>query len=162
MTFDIRRFEERQTQDLINLSIRAWTPVFVELMTTTSDQFVLNAFYPSGWKARQVADIQALLEDESCTVWTAQTDDHLVGFIGLRSHPEDAMGEIHIIAVDPDQQRNGVATALMSFASDEFRRGGLKMVMVETGGDPGHEPSRAAYESFGFHPWPVARYFKEL
>ena len=32
----------------------------------------------------------------------------------------------------------------------------------ETGGDPGHKPSRSAYESMGFTRWPVARYFREL
>jgi RimJ/RimL family protein N-acetyltransferase len=46
-----------------------------------------------------------------------------------------------------------------------FRRArdaGMDMVMVETGGDPGHAPARAVYEKAGFERWPVARYFKEL
>ncbi len=161
MKLDIRPFEERNTEELLDLSLRAWAPVF-GTMAKTADQFVLSSFYPDGWEVRQIADIKALLGDSACDVWTAHANDSFVGFIGLRTHSEDMMGEIHIVAVDPDHQRRGVATALMSFASDEFRRAGLKMVMVETGGDPGHAKSRAAYESFGFRPWPVARYFKEL
>ena len=39
---------------------------------------------------------------------------------------------------------------------------GMRMVMVETGGDSGHAPARALYESEGFVRWPVARYFKDL
>jgi hypothetical protein len=33
---------------------------------------------------------------------------------------------------------------------------------VGTGGDPGHAPARAAYESFGFTLLPSARYLKLL
>jgi hypothetical protein len=36
----------------------------------------------------------------------------------------------------------------------------MTTVMVETGGDPGHAPARRTYESAGFRPFPVARYFK--
>jgi hypothetical protein len=36
------------------------------------------------------------------------------------------------------------------------------MVMVETGGDPGHAAAQAGYEAAGFERWPVARYFKNL
>ena len=50
----------------------------------------------------------------------------------------------------------------MTFAEDHIRQAGMKMIMVETIGDRGHEPARKAYEAFGFEPWPVARYFKEL
>lgn len=34
--------------------------------------------------------------------------------------------------------------------------------MVDTGGDPGHAPGRAVYESAGFEQRPVACYFKEV
>ena len=38
----------------------------------------------------------------------------------------------------------------------------MRMVMVETGDDPGHEPARRLYESAGYQRWPVARYFADL
>jgi RimJ/RimL family protein N-acetyltransferase len=41
-------------------------------------------------------------------------------------------------------------------------RSGMRIAMVETGDDPGHAPSRAAYEAAGFERWPVARYFRKL
>jgi ribosomal protein S18 acetylase RimI-like enzyme len=82
--------------------------------------------------------------------------------VGIRMHPEDRMGEIYILAVDPDHQRRGIAVALMDHAMAQMRQAGLKMVMVETGDDPGHSASRATYESAGFERWPVARYFRKL
>ena len=43
------------------------------------------------------------------------------------------MGEIYIIAVDPDQQRWGIASALMDHAMLQMRRAGMAIAMVETG-----------------------------
>jgi hypothetical protein len=50
----------------------------------------------------------------------------------------------------------------MTEACRRLKAGGADIVMVETGGDPGHAPSRSVYEAFGFERWPVARYFKDL
>ena len=91
-----------------------------------------------------------------------QAGDDLLGFVGLRLHPEDSMGEIYLLAVDPVHQRCGVASALMGFAMGRFRNAGMKIAMVETGGDPGHAAARQAYERFGFGRWPVARYFTQV
>ena len=72
------------------------------------------------------------------------------------------MGEIYILAVEPDQQRRGVASRLIEHAISQMRRASVAIVMVETGDDPGHTPSRATYERAGFQRWPVARYFREI
>jgi ribosomal protein S18 acetylase RimI-like enzyme len=77
-------------------------------------------------------------------------------------HTEDRMGEIYMLAVDPDFRRRGLATALMDHSLASFERSGMTTAMVETGGDPGHTPSRRSYESAGFRLFPVARYFEKL
>jgi len=141
--------------------MRAWEPVFLRLKPSVQD-FVYRAFYPNGWRERQSADIQLLLESEGANIHVAYDGAALVGFVGVRLHPEDRMGEIHILAVDPEFQRQGVGKALMGLAMDRMRDAGMDIVMVETGDDPGHAESRAAYESAGFKRWPVARYFREL
>ena len=38
----------------------------------------------------------------------------------------------------------------------------MDIAAVETGGDPGHAPARAAYEALGFTLLPSARYLKLL
>jgi len=72
------------------------------------------------------------------------------------------MGWIEIIGVDPDYQRRGIASRLTEVALDHLRSRGMDVVVVETGGDPGHGPARAAYEASGFTLLPIARYFKLL
>lgn len=146
---------------LLALSIRAWAPVFAH-MEGAVPPFVYNAFYPDGWCARQSADILTFLRCEGDNVWVAVESDLILGWVGVRLHPEDTMGEVYIIAVDPEQQRRGVATRLIDHALDVMQEAGLTIAMVETGGDPGHAPSRSTYERSGFQPWPVARYFRKI
>lgn len=161
MTFRIIAFTPAHTSQILALSMRAWAPVFGTFRPAVQDYVYAN-FYPEGWEVRQATDIGAFLEDEGDRVWLAMRDDALLGWVGIRIHAEDSMGEIYVLAVDPDHQRQGVAAALMDFAMERMRAEGMKMVMVETGDDPGHAPSRATYESAGFTRWPVARYFREL
>lgn len=157
----IRPFETADARQIVELSMRAWEPVFGELKTAVQD-YVYEAFYPNGWRARQEDDITSILERESANVFVATEGIDIVGFVGLRIHRDDMMGEIHILAVDPAYQRRGVATALIDFAMGKMREAGMAIVMVETGDDPGHSTSRATYENAGFERWPVARYFRKL
>ena len=92
----------------------------------------------------------------------AVVDGRPVGWVCTRLHPEDRMGEVYIVVVDPDYQRRGIGRALMNHSMERARAAGMAMVMVETGGDLGHAPARATYEGLGFQRWPVARYFKDL
>lgn len=124
--------------------------------------FVYHAFYPVGWQARQRADLGEILDGHPDCVFVASIDGVPVGWVCVRMHPTDSMGEIYVLAVDPEHQREGIGTALMEHACDVIREAGMTMVMVETGDDPGHSPARASYLANGFERWPVARYFKDL
>lgn len=148
-------------QRVIDLAIAAWTPVFAKTRRDVP-RFVYDTFYPDGWEARQKADVATLLDSEPQNIWLARHGEKTFGFIGIRIHAEDRMGEIYILAVAPAHQGAGIGTRLMHFAEDRMRTSGMRMIMVETIGDSGHEPARRAYEAFGFEPWPVARYFKEI
>src|SRR5699024_8703271 len=86
----------------------------------------------------------------------------VIGWDCTRIHPEDSMGEVYVIVVDPEHQGHGVGRALMDRAHARVRRAGMRMVMVETGGDPGHGAARRLYEAAGYQRSPVARYFKDL
>lgn len=158
---DIASYRQEQRSAVIELSIRAWEPVFAKLRTAVP-AYVYDSFWPNGWEVRQRADIAGLLDSAPDTVHVAAEGDEVLGWVGVQLHPEDHMGEVHILAVDPAHQRRGIARALLDHAFATIRRAGMRMVMVETGGDPGHAASRATYESMGFERWPVARYFKDL
>ena len=161
MSIQIVAFVPDREAELLALSLRAWTPVF-EKLEPAVQPCVYRAFYPEGWHVRQIADIQEFLRTEGQNVWVAVEAGSVLGWVGIRMHPADRMGEIYILAVEPDQQRRGVARRLIEHAISQMRRAGMAIVMVETGDDPGHAPSRATYERAGFQRWPVARYFREV
>lgn len=161
MAYTIEAYRSEQEDAVLGVTMRSWAPVFPKMREATPG-YVYDAFYPEGWEARQTDDVTNLLRDEAVKTWVAVEDGAVIGFVGVRIHPEDSMGEIHIVAVDPAHQRRGISHALMQQGFDYMREQGMVMAMVETGGDPGHAPSRATYEAMGFDPWPVARYFKKL
>jgi GNAT superfamily N-acetyltransferase len=154
-------FEPAFLDQVVELAIRAWAPVF-PVMESDIQPYVYQSFYPRGWETRQRADVAAICRDGATSVWLAMIEGKVAGFLGLRMHAEDAMGEVHIIAVDPAFQRRGVGRALLDFAFAQMQTAGMNMAMVETGGDRGHAPSRATYENAGFERYPVARYFRKL
>ena len=157
----IEPYSEHQREAILDLSIRAWAPVFA-LTQAAVPRFVYEAFYPDGWEARQVADLAALLDHEPEHADVALDGTTVTGWVCTRLHPDDRMGEVYVLAVDPDRQRRGIGAALMRHSLARVRAAGMTMVMVETGDDPGHAPARASYETAGFERWPVARYFKHL
>ncbi|WP_026819538.1 GNAT family N-acetyltransferase [Arthrobacter castelli] len=157
----IENYSSTQRAEVLDLSIRTWRPVFAALRPAVP-AFVYEAFYPQGWEQRQRRDLADRLDGEPENVHVALEDRTVVGWICIRLHPEDQMGEIHVLAVDPAHQRQGAGTMLMNHAFEQVSAAGMTMMMVETGADPGHLASRASYEAAGFERWPVARYFKNL
>lgn len=154
-------YTPEQRSAVLDLTIAAWSPVFSKTRHEVPG-FVYDAFYPNGWQARQIEDVGALLDQGEVSVWLLLDGQHLLGFLGFQLHPEDQMGAIHIIAIAPDRQGQGLGKRLMQFAEAHIRDAGMSMVMVETVGDSGHAPARAAYEASGYQSWPVTRYFKKL
>ncbi|WP_313931441.1 GNAT family N-acetyltransferase [Nostoc sp. FACHB-133] len=56
--------------------------------------------------------------ESACTtadmkVWIAIDSDSTVSFVAVKLHSESSMGEIYMIAVDPDYQRQGIGAALV-------------------------------------------------
>jgi ribosomal protein S18 acetylase RimI-like enzyme len=92
----------------------------------------------------------------------AEDEGVVAGFVAVGLDRAARMGEIVMVAVDPDRQRRGTGRALTAFAVDRMREQGMTVGMVETGGDPGHAPARRTYERAGFRPLPIARYFIAL
>ena len=101
--------------------------------------------------------------NEDRDVFVAVTAERPVGFVAVALNTfHERMGVIDIIGVDPDHQRRGISSQLTEFATEHMRSRGMDIAVVETGGDPGHEPARAAYQAAGFTLLPIARYFRLL
>ena len=156
----IEPYDESRREAIVSLSLRAWKPVF-ESIEKAMDPEVYREHFPD-WREVQRKAVEAACDDEEVHVWVASEGDETMGFVALRLHAEDRMGEVYMIAVDPDYQRRGIAAALTEHSLDWFRQVGMTNAMVETGGDPGHAPARRTYEAAGFRLFPVARYFKKL
>lgn len=157
----IEPYRDSRLEVVVELSLRAWEPVFESLREAMLPA-VYRAFFGDDWRVAQAAAVESVCADENVHVWLASEEARTVGFVAAKLHPEDRMGEIHMIAVDPEFQRGGVARALTERALEWFRRSGMAIAMVETGGDAGHAPARRTYEALGFQILPVARYFKAL
>ena len=157
----IEPYDASMLDAIVRLSLRAWEPVFASLEQAMGPA-VYRAFYRDDWRAAQTRAVEAVCSNAELHVWVASEPPRTAGFVALKLHPEDRMGEMYMIAVDPDFQRRGIATRLIRHSLDWFKRAGMSIAMVETGGDPGHAPARSTYESAGFRLLPVARYFKGL
>lgn len=156
----IEAYHPEQLDAVVRLSLRAWAPVF-ESLRKVMDLDVYREFFPD-WRVSQQKAVEEACAAADIKVWVAIDAGSTAGFVALKFHAESRMGEIYMIAVDPDHQRRGIAGALTGFALDRMRDAGMSIAMVETGGDPGHAPARRTYEKMGFGLLPIARYFKKL
>jgi len=157
----IRPLEDRDAEAAVDLSLRAWVPVF-ESLEQVWGSAIFRRLHPD-WREDQRRVVEEVCAGKHGRVWVADVDGTAVGFVAVKVFdPKRDMGEISILAVDPDYRGGGIGTALTEFALDRLKDAGMKVAMVETGGDPGHAPARRTYEKAGFVLSPVARYFKNL
>jgi GNAT superfamily N-acetyltransferase len=157
----IEPYSPHQLDAVVRLSLRAWTPVF-ESIQKAMDADVYRTFYPEDWSVSQQKAVEDVCAAEDTNVWVAIDAGSTVGFVAVKLDSESRMGEIYMVAVDPDFQGHGIGSALIEFALAWMKDAGMSIAMVETGGDPGHAPARRTYEKLGFGLWSVARYFKTL
>jgi ribosomal protein S18 acetylase RimI-like enzyme len=123
---------------------------------------IFGRLYGDDWRRKQQADVEKTLRDEKSEVWVAEVDGEVAGFLSAVVDADTHMGEIYMVAVDPDFQNQGLGTQLTGVATDWLRDAGMAVVLVSTGGDIGHGPARRTYEKAGFTPMPVINYFKAL
>ena len=146
---------------VVDLSLRAWAPVFESLEQALGSE-IFGRMHPD-WREDQRRAVEDVCAAKKGRVWIAEVDGTVVGFVAIElHHPERSMGEISMLAVDPDHQGGGIGTALTEFALDRLKDAGMTVAMVETGGDPGHAAARRTYEKAGYVLLPIARYFKNL
>lgn len=156
----IEPYEPEQLDAVVRLSLWAWAPVF-DSIQKVMDSDVYREFYPD-WRVSQQKAVEEACTSAEMKVWVAVESGSTAGFVALKLKAGLGLGEVYMIAVDPDYQCRGIGTALMEFALDKMKIAGISIAMVETGGDPGHAPARRTYERLGFGLLPITRYFKKL
>jgi mycothiol synthase len=77
----------------------------------------------------------------------AWDDDDLVGFCWTKRH-DPLLGEIYVIATDPQRRRRGLGRFLLRSALEHLSQDGCERVMLYV--RAGEEPAEALYRSEGF------------
>ena len=153
-TTSVRVADACDKEPIVALSVRAWRPVF-ESFERIWGQPLFERFYPD-WSTQQAAPVGEALDANP--TWVVSVHATVAGFANVIFNNETRIGEIYMIAVDPDYQRRGLATLLTQHAISEMRSRGMTLAIVSTGGDPGLAPARATYERNGFIAFPQVLY----
>jgi len=160
METELRAFDPDDLDAVIGLSLRAWEPNFNSFPDLVGAELAA-ALHPD-WRTEQAQVVRDGCEVSGHQVEVAVVDDQVVGFAVVITDAATAIGELHLLAVDPAHQGNRVAASLNDWALDAMRKAGMRMARVGTGGDASHAPARRTYERAGYVPIPVVHYFQIL
>jgi GNAT superfamily N-acetyltransferase len=158
----IRSYRATDEEPVAVLSLRAWAPVFASLEEVLGAE-IFRRLHPD-WRVDQEKDVRAVLADPSMHIWVAevQAEAAPTGFVAAKVNRHSLIGEVYMLAVDPEMQGQGVGTVLTETATGWLRRSGMQVAMIDTGGDLGHAPARRVYEKSNYTLLPISRYFKAL
>ena len=88
----IEPYDAGHLEAIVELSLRAWAPVFVELEKML-DAAVYQAFYPEGWQASQSKDVRAVCTSAEARVWVANNGRTVGGFVAVKHQGGETLGE---------------------------------------------------------------------
>lgn len=161
MHIHIRLLDDNDIEDVVQLSLLAWAPVFRSFEHILGPN-IYTLLYPN-WEISQREAVEAVCNDrEHMTVWVANVDGVMAGFLAYTLNTTDNIGEVYMLAVHPTYQNRGIGTILNTFALRKLKESGMKLAVVGTGGDPGHAPARTSYEKAGYTALPLVQYYKAL
>ncbi|MEJ7839852.1 MAG: GNAT family N-acetyltransferase [Thermomicrobiales bacterium] len=156
----LRQIVPSDLDAIIRLSLLAWEPVFDSFRRVLGEDIFLQ-IYPD-WPRDQERAVRGQCTNASSVTWLAETDLVVTGFVSWEVNEVSKIGEVHMLAVHPDHQRQGIGGRLNELALVAFKDAGMTLAVVGTGGDPGHAPARRSYERAGYTALPIVRYYKTL
>lgn len=160
MKFQIRPFIGTDIHDLVELSLLAFEPVFISFEQILGLKIFL-IIYPD-WRKSQKEGVEQVSDNEKITLWVAEVDGKVVGFVAYELFESNKTGEVQLLAVHPQYQNHGIGTELNMFALQKMKENGMKVAVVGTGGDKSHAPARRSYEKAGYIALPLVRYYRDL
>lgn len=161
MEFQIRPFNNDDIDGIVELSLLAWAPVFVSWEKILGSRLYPIAIYPD-WRQGHIEGVKKVCNNEKVTTYIAEVDGMVVGFIAYSLDDVSKKGEIQLLAVHPEYHNHGIGTTLNTFALQKLKEAGMKVAIVNTGGEESHAPARRSYEKAGYVGVPWVRYYKEL
>ena len=118
-----------------------------------------------GWAEQYISsaeqNMQILSQDkETYGVYMAVMDEVAVGFLYVQYYAWNQLCQIHGLAVDPDVQRHGIASALVGCAEDFARTKRARGIYVDT--PTLNTGGRKFYEAIGFQlGYIMPRYYED-
>ena len=162
MDASLRVYQPHDVDEVLALSLRAWAPVFASMEEVLGAELSVR-LHGEDWRDFQERSVRRTLDDTSIRAWVAEGDRRVVGFVAATIlDAARQLGEVVMLAVDPARQGRGVGTALTELATAWLRESGMRVAVIDSGGDAGHAPARRTYEKAGYTFMPMARYFRAL
>jgi len=149
---NIRPVTEADVAECVRFGLESFRPVFASFKERHGE-LVFPRMFPE-WEARQAEYIELVCMNTDKETWVYETDGAVSGFVVLTVN-DQMLGEIELLAVDPDRQGHGIGTALNQLGLDRLRQAGMAYAIVATANDPGHAAARRSYEKVGFTPMPI-------
>lgn len=110
----LRPLEPADLPRVVDLSLRAWEPVFTSLRTVLGDGVFLR-LYPD-WRSDQEQVVTATCTSMRMSATVADDAGAPVGFVAFAVDPATRLGVIEMLAAAPNRQGAGIETAVTSFA----------------------------------------------
>lgn len=151
MTEHVSSFRPVEPSDLDRIeaiTIAAWKPIYEGYRTAMGEQLFERRY--GDWRTYKVDQVRRQCERSPETVHVAIVDDSVAAYVAFSIDESTEIGEIGNNAVDPNQQGQGIATAMYEHVLDHFRELGMEFATVSTGLADPFIPARRAYESVGF------------
>ena len=157
----VRRVRDTDIEALVELTLLAFVPVF-----DSFHKLLGPAIYPMiwpDWKKSQREAVETLCSGSNeSVVLVAELNGVSVGYAAYEVRSADDTGEVLLLAVHPEHQNSGIGTLLNERALEEMKAAGVKLAIVEAGGESSHAPARRSYEKSGYVGLPLVRYFRGL
>jgi ribosomal protein S18 acetylase RimI-like enzyme len=118
-----------------------------------------------GWAEQYISsaeqNVERLSQDqENYGVFVAFVQEEMVGFLYIQYYAWNRLCQIHGLAVSPEFQRQGVATALVARAEAFAHARGARGVYVDT--PVTNTGGRRFYEAIGYQPgYVMPRYYED-
>jgi len=161
MNLQIRPLNNSDIDDIVELSLLAWEPVFTAWEQILGPKLYPIAIYPD-WRKSQKDVVEKGCSNKNFTTWVAEQGGKVIGFVAYELNDNNKIGEVQLLAVHPEYQNHGIGTELNNFALEKLKEAGMKLAVVGTGGDEGHAPARKSYEKAGYTALPLVRYYKDI